>query len=170
MEKEQATYIANLFEKYDQPSFEIMKLGTVNDTLVKFHQWTNRKKVIAAYEITRRSTETGYYFILIDWHRNGNYYLVIYAQNKSTTVAELQTIEKIDGSPHFVWKYIPLKRDGKNGQRKAFFKQMFGSDTVQIKLPSSPFEVEGLLEQLFRLCHNRLKADRIVDVFDFEKQ
>ena len=54
-------------------------------------------------------------------------------------------------------------------QRKAYFKQMFGSTTVQIKIPQTLLEVEGFLNQLFRLCQNRIKADKIVDVFDFEK-
>jgi hypothetical protein len=67
-----------------------------------------------------------------------------------------------------VWTYKPFKRDGKNDQRKAYFKQMFGSTTVEIKLPSSSSEVEGFFNQLFQLCQNRIKADRIVEVFDFD--
>ena len=83
-------------------------------------------------------------------------------------VQKSRQIQEIDGVPHIVWSYMPLKRDGKNDQRKAYFKQMFGSTTVQIKLPASSLEVEVFLGQLFKLCQNRIKADRIVEVFDFE--
>ncbi|MGG1676187.1 hypothetical protein ACIFOT_10620 [Neobacillus sp. NRS-1170] len=167
MEKDQAILLSNYIEQSNSSIYEIRKLDTVNGTLPKFHQWTNGKKTLAAYEVTRPETDTGYYFVFIDWHRNDIYYLVIYAHDKSTTVAELRQVHDIDGSPYIVWMYKPFKRDGKNDQRKAYFKQMFGSTTVQIKLPASVEEVDGFYDHLFRLCQNRIKADQIVDVFDF---
>ncbi len=169
MEKDQAVYLADLLGKLASTMYDSKKLETVNGTLPRFHQWTNGKQTLAGYEVTRVDSDTSYYFLFIDWHRNDNYYLVVYLHNKSSTAAELRVIEEIDGIPHIIWKYTPLKRDGKNNQRKAYFKQMFGSTTVQIKIPQTPLEVEGFLNQLFRLCQNRLKADKIVDVFDFEK-
>ena len=168
MEKEQAIFLANCIESSNSSIYEIKKLEITGGSLQKFHQWTNGKPTLAAYEVTRPDRDTGYYFLFIDWHRNDNYYLVIYAHDRSTTCAEIRQIQEIDGVPHIVWGYKPFKRDGKNDQRKAYFKQMFGSTTVQIKLPSSLLEVEVFLGQLFKLCQNRLKADRIVDVFDFE--
>ena len=169
MEKEQAVYLSNCIESANPPTYELKKLATTGGTLPKFHQWTNGKKTLAGFEVKRIASDTSYFFIFIDWHRNDNYYLVIYAHDKSTTVAEIQQIKELDGIPHFVWMYKPFKRDGKNDQRKAFFKQMFGSTTIQIKLPSSNLEVEGFFTQVFKLCQNRVRADRIVDVFDFEK-
>lgn len=168
MEQEQALFLANFIEKSTPAAYEINKLETVGGTLPKFHQWTNGKKTLAAYEVTRPATETGYYFVFIDWHRNDIYYLVIYAHDKKTTVAELRQVQEIDDVPQIVWSYKPFKRDGKNDQRKAYFKQMFGSTTVQIKLPAAASEVEAFFEQVFKLCQNRIKADRIVEVFDFE--
>jgi hypothetical protein len=168
LEKDQAIFLANLIKNSNSATFEIKKLELLDGSLVKFHQWTNGKPTIAAYEVTRQDNETGYYFVFIDWHRNDNYYLVLYAHNRSTTCAEIRQIQEIDGSLHIVWTYKPFKRDGKNDQRKAYFKQMFGSTTIQIKLPSSALEIDIFLEQLFKLCQNRVKADRIVEVFDFE--
>ncbi|MEY2191805.1 hypothetical protein AB7942_03585 [Neobacillus sp. BF23-41] len=168
MEKEQAIFLATCIESSNSSIYEIKKLEITGGSLQKFHQWTNGKPTLAAYEVTRPDSDTGYYFLFIDWHRNDNYYLVIYAHDRSTTCAEIRQIQEIDGVPHIVWGYKPFKRDGKNDQRKAYFKQMFGSTTVQIKLPSTLLEVEVFLGQLFKLCQNRLKADRIVDVFDFE--
>ena len=168
MEKEQANFLSNCIERLHSSTYEIKKLEIFDGTLPKFHQWTNRKPTLAAFKVTRTDTETSYYFVFIDWHRNDNYYLVIYAHDRSTTCAEIRQIQEIDGAPHLIWAYKPFKRDGKNDQRKAYFKQMFGSTTVQIKVPSSPRDVEIFLEQLFKLCQNRIRADKIVDVFDLE--
>ena len=168
MKKIEAVFLADLIKKSKTAKYDIKLLETVNETLLGFHQWTNGKQTVAGFEITRVDSDTSYYFVFIDWHRNDNYYLVIYLHNKSTTAAELRVIEEMDGIQHIVWMYNPLKRDGKNDQRKAYFKQMFGSRKVHIKIPSSPLDIEGFFDQLFRLCQNRIKADKIVDVFDFE--
>lgn len=168
MKKIEAVYLADLIKKSTPAKYNIKSMETVNGTLLGFHQWTNGKQTLAGFEVTRVDSDTSYYFLFIDWHRNDNYYLVIYLHNKSTTAAELRVIEEMDGIPHIVWMYNPLKRDGKNDQRKAYFKQMFGSRRVHIKIPESPFDIEGFFDQLFRLCQNRIKADKIVDVFDFE--
>jgi hypothetical protein len=168
LEKEQAILLANRIETSFSSTYEIKKLEITGGSLPKFHQWTNGKPTLAAFEVTRIDSDTGFYFVFIDWHRNDNYYLVIYAHNRSTTCAEIRQIREINGDSYLVWSYIPLKRDGKNDQRKAYFKQMFGSTTVQIRLPSSSNEVEVFVGQLFKLCQNRVKADRIVEVFDLE--
>ncbi|MEH7076895.1 hypothetical protein [Neobacillus drentensis] len=168
MEKKQAIFLANCIEGSKSPAYDINKLEVINGCLPKFHQWTNGKPTIAAFEITRPDNDTGYYFVFIDWHRNDNYYLVIYAHDHSTTCAEIRQIQEIDGVPHLIWTYQPLKRDGKNQQRKAYFKQMFGATTIQIKLPSSALDLDVFLGQIFKLCQNRIKADRIVEVFEIE--
>jgi hypothetical protein len=166
LEKDQAVFLAKLIEKSAPYLFEIKKLVLVNGTLPKFHQWTNGKQLVAGFEITRIDSDMTYYFLFIDWHRNDNYYLVIYAHNKSTTVAEIRQVEEIDGTLHLVWSYNPLKRDGKNDQRKAYFKQMFGTITVHIKLPTKEIDVEEFYEQIFKLCLNRITADRNADKYD----
>jgi hypothetical protein len=170
LEKEQAIFLAKLMENSYPVGYEVKKLATIGGTLLKFHQWSNGKPTIGAYEVTRTDSATSYYFLFIDWHRNDNYYLVIYTHNKSTTCAEIRHIQDLEDGvgPHLVWTYQPLKRDGKNSQRKAYFMQKFGTTTLQIKLPSTPIEVEEFYKQLFKLCQNRIRADRIVDVFDFE--
>lgn len=169
MDIKQAVRLTNIIESSSPPAYEIFKLETVGGKLARFHQWTNGKQVEAAFKITRLGFDTSYYFLFIDWHQNDNYYLVIYTHDKKTTVAEIQQVKEIDGTLKLVWMYKPFKRDGKNDVRKAYFKQMFGSTTVQIELPSSSHDIEDFFNQLFTLCRNRVKADRIVDVFDFEQ-
>jgi hypothetical protein len=168
MEKELALGLAKRIEKASPANYGIEKLATPGGALPKFHQWTNGKKVLSGFRVVRMDSDTSYFFIFIDWHRNDNYYLVVYAHDKSTTVAEIQTVKEIDGVPQFVWMYKPFKRDGKNDVRKAYFKQMFGSTTVQIALPSSEVDMDEFFNQIFKLCQNRVRADKIVDVFDFE--
>lgn len=168
MEKDQAIFLSNCIEESSGSTYEVNKLKTVGGTLPKFHQWTNGKQTLAGFKVIRPDHGVGYFLLFIDWHRNDNYYLVIYAQDKSTTIAEMRQVEEMEGVPHLVWKYNPLKRDGKNDQRKAYFKQTYGTTTVQIKLPSTSLEVEAFFNQLFLLCQKRIRADRIVEVFDFD--
>lgn len=170
MEKKQAAIVSKYLEHCNESNsttYEISQLATPNDTLVQFHQWANRKPIIAAFEISKLGHDS-YFFLFIDWHRNDNYYLVIYSHNKSTTIAELNRTVEEDGVSALSWTYNPLKRDGKNDIRKSYFKQTFGTNRMTIPLPTSTLEIQNFLDQLFKLCHNRIRADRIVDIFDFE--
>jgi hypothetical protein len=114
VEKEQAISIIKLMVEWmEKPSvkYEVQKLPLINNELPNFHQWTKGKTVLGAFSISIPE-ENGYHFLFIDWHRNNNFYLVIYTQNKSTTVAEIQRITIINDVPHLTWTYNPLKRDG----------------------------------------------------------
>lgn len=167
MEKKQANFLSDLFDERSlsiSSTFEINKLEVRNERLLHFHQWTNDKHVVAGYHVSKIG-ENNLYFLFIDWHRNDHYYLVIYAHNKATTLAEIKQVVEYEGRLQLHWKYNPLKRDGKNLQRKVYFKQIFGSTSVYIPLPESISEVDGFLIQLFKLCANRVKSDGIVDVF-----
>ena len=166
MEKQQAIALSNFLERWNESgsaTYELTQLDTPNNTLNNFHQWANRKPVVAAFDVNKLGHDR-YTFLFIDWHRNDNYYLVIYANNKSTTLAELNKVIEEDGETLLSWKYNPLKRDGKNDVRKSYFKQMHGTTTINIPLPTSVLEVESFLDQLFKLCQNRVRADRIVEI------
>jgi hypothetical protein len=170
LEKKQAEIVSNYLDQCNDTTtttYEIHKLSTPDDMLLQFHQWANRKPIIAAYEVSRLGHDS-YFFLFIDWHRNNNYYLVIYAHDKSTTIAELNRTIEEEGVTSLSWTYNPLKRDGKNDIRKSYFMQTFGNKTMTIPLPTSTEEIEPFLDQIFKLCHNRIRADRIVEVFDIE--
>lgn len=167
MDKKMAAYLCKQVDdcmKNNQTSYDIARMNTVNGTIYGFHQWTNGKSIIAGYHIAKPE-EAGYYLLFIDWHRNDRYYLVIYPQNKSTTLAELQNISELEGKEVITWKYNPLKRDGKNQERKAYFKQLFDSTIIHIPIPTSCNEVGTFFDQLISLCQKRIRADRIVDIF-----
>ena len=169
MEKNIAIEVTSQIDKWmnsNQSVYELSKINTINNCLYKFQQWADGKPLIAAYHVTKMEEES-YYLLFIDWHRNDNIYLVVYVENKSTTAAEIHRTEYHDDKLELVWNYTPLKRDGKNSERKAYFKQAYGSCTVQIPLPTSPIDIEEFLNKLYTLCRNRMRADRIVDIFDF---
>ncbi|MFX3675222.1 MAG: hypothetical protein ACE3JQ_12375 [Paenisporosarcina sp.] len=168
MEKKQAVILSNYLERWNESTsttYELMKLASPNDTLSNFHQWANGKPIISAFDVNKPGQDR-YYFLLIDWHRNNNFYLVIYAHNKSTTIAELNHTIEEDGATLLSWRYNPLKRDGKNDIRKSYYKQTFGSTTIKIPFPTSIEDMEIFLDQLFKLCHNRVRADRIVEILN----
>jgi hypothetical protein len=169
MEKNIAIEVTSQIDKWmnsHQSVYELSKIDTINNSLYKFQQWADGKPLIAAYHVTKIEEES-YYLLFIDWHRNDNIYLVVYVENKSTTAAEIHRTEHHDDKLELVWNYMPLKRDGKNSERKAYFKQTYGSCTVRIPLPTSPIDIEEFLNKLYTLCRNRIRADRIVDIFDF---
>lgn len=168
MEKKIALFITSQFDQLinnNQSSYEMEKLDLGNEMINGFHQWAKGKRYVAAYHVSKPD-ESNLYLLFIDWHRNHNYYLVIYSGNKSTTLAEINRVNEIDGENILTWVYNPLKRDGKNQQRKAYFKQIFGSTTIHLSIPKNVNEVPDFIAQLFALSRNRLKADQIVDVFD----
>ncbi|WP_163103374.1 hypothetical protein [Peribacillus alkalitolerans] len=167
MEKKLAERLSQTIEQWvlsPTATYNISKIETSSDTLQNFHQWSNGKPIVAAYFVSKPE-ENGLYFLFIDWHRNDNYYLVVYSHNKSTTLAEIHHTFEKDGQLYLQWKYNPLKRDGKNAERKAYFKQAFGTTTVQIRIPMEDQNVEEFISQTFMLCSKRVKADRIVEVF-----
>lgn len=167
MEEKQAVSVIQQIEKWRQSApvaYEVEKLQLIDHQLQGFHQWTNGKTLLAGYRVGKLG-EDSYFLLFIDWHRNQNYYLVIYLPDKSTTVCELHRTAVQEDGTELIWRYIPLKRDGQNELRKAYFQQIFGSTTVHIPLPQSSTETEEFVNQLFTLSRNRLKADRAVDIY-----
>lgn len=163
MEKQVALALEKHFDAFRLDPlnrYEVAKLETPNGMLHNFHQWTNQKAVIAAYQVTRIEEES-YFLLLIDWHRKDNYYLVLYTHNLSTTVAELQRTAPTATGMELLWSYKPFKRDGLNQERKAHFTQLVGSTDVVIPLPQSKAEIPTFLDQLFQLAHHRQLADRL---------
>ncbi|XZF74257.1 hypothetical protein ACSBO6_11625 [Bacillus sp. AL-1R] len=169
MKKEIAISISDHIIKWmasNHSLFSIEEIPTTLNTLHNFQQWANGKPIVSAFHLSKIEEES-YYLLLIDWHRNDNFYLVIYVENKSTTAAEIREIREQDGLHFLVWKYNPLKRDGKNAERKAYFKQAFGSLQIEIPIPRTTNEVEQFFNDLYKLCRNRQTADRIIEQYDY---
>lgn len=158
MEKEQVVYISDCIEKATSELYKIEKLDhTVKNFLPGFQKG---KEALSGFNVTSLNADANYIFTFIHGHNDENYYLVIYSGNKKA-MAELKKVEVIDNDSYLVWKYNPLKRDGKNQERKDYFKETFGPLNRQIPLPKSHAEIEAFFNQLFALCHDRLEADNI---------
>lgn len=127
-----------------------------------FHQWADRKRHLGVFEVKRKQGKN-YFIAFIDWQEKQNYYIVIFPENVSGPIAELHAVDTIGDRLNLCWSYSPTKRDGKNMERKNYFKKYFLDTEVQIALPLIPDDVEMFLDELFGLCENRLKAD-VLDV------
>lgn len=170
MEEKMALHIANQIDQWRKSNpdqYRIDRLKIEDRLLNGFHQWVNGKQVIAGFDVNHLEDNVRYFFLLIDWHRNSNYYLVVYNAKKTTTVCEIQTVAVEDDINELVWKYNPLKRDGKNAERKAYFRELTGSTDIRIPLPQTAATEEMVLfmDRLFKLCSVRLKADKVAEIF-----
>jgi Predicted restriction endonuclease len=147
----------NILENYSIDSIDL-----VGETVSSFHQWADNKHVL---DLTLVSSSSGgrYYFMIIDWREDkDDYYLVIFPDDKSRPIAELHKTEEVNGwGENLTWKYAPTKRDGRNPERKAYFKHYFGNVTVNVALPKIPIDVNDFFDDIFALCSNRLKADEL---------
>lgn len=156
LEKDQVIFLSNGMEQTNLALFDIKKIDTTIKNFLPGFQ--KGKEAISGFEVTKRDNNIGYIFTFI--HSEENYYLVIYSKNKKAVV-ELKNVEMIDGNPYIVWKYNPVKRDGKNQERKDYFKRHFGSFIRQILIPKSPSEIETFVGELFALSQSRLEADKL---------
>jgi hypothetical protein len=170
MEEKVARHLANQIAHWGRSNpakYHVEPLQIEKRLLNKFHQWVNGKQVVAGFEVVCIENHERYFLLFIDWHRNSNYYLVVYNAKKTTTVCEIQTVVTEDDVPSLIWKYNPLKRDGKNAERKAYFRELTGSTEISIPLSKTgaPAEMELFMDRLFKLCQVRQRADKVAEIF-----
>ncbi|PJN59382.1 hypothetical protein CXK86_20615 [Paenibacillus sp. BGI2013] len=140
---------------------EVIELNG-EDTVTSFHQWADNKSVLGLFLIGNAEGEQ-LYFLIIAWNQKvkDNYYIVTFPYNKSRPITELHKTETFGNTAttSLVWMYKPMKRDGKNQERKQYFKNYYGSLNVNVSLPQVNSEVEMFIKDLFLLCKIRMKAD-----------
>ncbi|WP_219835626.1 hypothetical protein [Paenibacillus sp. R14(2021)] len=150
-------------------AYDITRISMDGLPLQGFHQWANGKPLVNAYHV-KRLEGGALYLLFIDWHRNDSYYAVLYAGDKSTTHAEIRQLVYDDGGrpSHLKWTYNPLKRDGGNAIRKAFYKQKWGGTEVTFPVLGvlKEEETDLFLASLFEAVERRLQADRSPELFD----
>lgn len=124
-----------------------------------FHQWADDRALVSADVVTRHDGVTRI-ILLIEWSRHRHeYYCVVFPEDKSRPLAEFQTIQRVAAADSLAWTYKPTKRDGRNDERKAYFKRHFGDTVIGITIPSQADEVPDFLDAVFALVENRLSAD-----------
>jgi len=98
---------------------------------------------------------------LIDWQESDEWYLVLCAQTTHAPLAEVWREIKEDEIVSLEWRYKPAKRDGRNGERVAYFSNHVGDTTLQISVPAPDERSLRFIEDLFDLVDNRIKADAL---------
>lgn len=129
------------------------------EPLKNFHPWADGKNFIGGFLI-HADSGTNMWLLLINW-RKDEYYIVLYPEDKSCPIAELHKSIKDGNHDCLQWTYSPTKRDGKNSERKKYFKKYFLSLDVTISIPSAIHEVSDFLNELLCLAENRVKADSL---------
>lgn len=165
----EAIAIAELLESSNHTvcGYEIKTL-TVDDHMVGFHQWVDYKEISGAYFVNSNKNENLYLF-LIDWREEDDYYIVLYPENKSGPIAELHTTLLLHDDLYLKWKYKPMKRDGRNPERKLQFEKFMLTTDILLKLPQKEEDLKEFLDELFTLARNRVAADGLSVINDDEQ-
>lgn len=162
MERMLASACANLLRTSVQKvnSYELKSVFEEDKPIVSFQQWADGKRHVGIFE-AKNEQGKNYYFGFIEWQATGRYYLVIFPESKLGTLAEIHRVAKNGDQINLCWTYSPIKRDGRNKERKSYFEKYFSGTEVRIALPRTVAEIERFLDQIFALCENRLKADAL---------
>lgn len=126
-----------------------------------FHTFADGRPCLGGYLVSNKAGAK-YWILVIDWKRDGNYYVVLYPEKHSSApIAELH--DHRDGAEvaDLIWYYKPSKRDGKNPQRKDVFTQIVGSVEFVVSLPGVSVGIDNFLDDLFILADSRIAADAL---------
>lgn len=162
MERKRAKMMAGLLASniYTGPSNYRLTKHISQKKLSGFHQWADDLPCEGAFLLKDKSG-TGYWILFIDWHGDNNFYLVIFPESKSGPIAEIHRLTVNNNQAVLHWRYSPIKRDGKNDERKAYFTEAFLSTEVQISVPETRHDVDDFIGELFSLASSRAKADSL---------
>ncbi len=117
------------------------------------------KECLDAMLVERVRSEDRYWFLFVKWAETRGYYLVIFPAKRGSPLAELWRLEQGRAGREFVWKYGPVKRDGRNQERKRRFEALAGRQEQRIPIPEQVGGVSVFLNDLFDLAANRQAAD-----------
>lgn len=162
MHLESAKHLAKLIANYGVRggSYSVTQRTLTGKFLGNFHHWADERPCEGAF-LVGSDAELAFWFVIVDWKRNGSYYLTVFPESRSGPLAEIHECFGELGSETFRWKYIPTKHDGKNPERKEYFEAAFGSTEVSISIPNDSNEVEDFFAEVFLLAVCRLKSDAL---------
>lgn len=143
-----------------QPSYTIEASIAGGKISPGFHQWADGNLTHGGFLI-RNLEGNAYWLVFIDWKGDNDYYLILFNENHNKPIAEIHQVNITQFGEEFSWDYRPVKRDGKNAQRKDYFTEYFYDTNVRISLPKYPSELMDFLDELFYLAENRIKADEL---------
>ena len=142
------------------PSYNIEEYIKGNKPLSSFHQWADDRPHNGAFLI-RDSKKIARWILLIDWHDNHRYYIVLFPEARTKPIAEIHKVISHGNGEELRWTYKPMKQGGKNEQRKEYFKKYFYDTEVRMSIPSYSDELSDFVSELFSLAESRIKADEL---------
>lgn len=161
----EARYAREIFSIVEEFGGGADAKGVIEETLspapsVEFHHWAKNKKFEGGF-LFKNDLGEKLWILLVEWNTKIGYYLVIFPEDKSGPVAEIHKhFNDVDGD-YLRWNYSPSKNDGRNNERKEYFKKYFQSNEVILSIPSSTEDVQGFIDEIFSLAENRLAADKL---------
>ena len=159
MDRGQAEEIVQVIEaamKLDS-SLTITKMNLVDNRVVGFHQFIDSRDTVGAFEI-EASDKQIYYLFFVPWYLDERYSLVLHAHGFKEALIGANDVR--DQVIH--WRYKPAKQDGRNGERRNKFIEEYLSLKAEIRVPQVAAEVEGFLNELFKIARARIQAERAV--------
>ena len=162
MKKQIAKQINNLINEYRKKSdvIPVVRDNLIPKPLSGFHQWADSKEFEGGFLIENQNG-SDIWLLLIKWHDEKDFYIVLFPENKQGPVAEIHKVVNEGNESLLKWRYKPSKRDGKNENRKEYFSKYFLALEVFISIPEKVDEISDFLNELLSLSENREKADNL---------
>ena len=173
MDSSLAQRLATLVREGGASSTIFELVGERQCPLTNFQRWANNKECLGAFNLLCKQDNGRYWFLFIEW-REGQFYLVVYPQDRSGPKLELHQIERKGGKSYLKWTYSPRLQDGRNHKdarerrritrennekRKLRFTNIAGSIDQRVSIPEDSQTPDNFINQVFALVRNRLKAD-----------
>src|SRR5882762_7048241 len=124
--------LRNLLRNYSSAAYKHIDTWAGGNVILHFHQWANNCTSKGAF-LFENQNGLAYWLLLIEW-KNDNWYLVIYPESRQRALVEIKELEYTQDGKTMVWSYKPMKRDGKNPERKRLFANDFPDNKVRIPI------------------------------------
>ena len=159
MERMQAEEIVQVIESAMElgSPLTITKIDLVDGMVVGFHQFIDSRDTVGAFE-SETSDKQKYYLFFVPWYLDERYSLVLHAHGFKEALIGANDVR--DQVIH--WRYKPAKQDGRNGERRNKFIEEYLSLKAEIRVPQVAAEVEGFLNELFKIARARIQAERVI--------
>ena len=159
MDRTQAEEIVQVIEaarELDSP-LTITKMDLVDGMVVGFHPFIDSRDTVGAFEIEAADRQK-YYLFFVPWYLDERYSLVLHAQGvKQALIGATDVRDQV-----LHWRYKPSKQDGRNEERRNKFIEEYLSIKAELCVPKVAAEVEGFLNEVFKIARARMQAERAV--------
>lgn len=159
MTEKEVLSLQKLLTNYSSDAYKIIKIWPGRFVQEGFHQWADKKPSKGTF-LFEDKTGLTYWLQLIKWRETKEeWYLIVYPDNRSNPLIEIKDFDPTKDGGSLIWRYKPMKHDGRNEERKVLFTKSFPGNTAMIPFPTVHDEVDDMLDFLFLLVNFRVKTD-----------